>query len=107
MNLRQLEVFNAVVQAGSVTGAAHQLNVSQPAIGGTEAFLAVREKITDAVHALVRDFRGSIAAEHGIGQMKRALLPQVRSPAELGLMRTLKAALDPKGILNPGKILRN
>ena len=80
-------------------------NVSQPAIGGTEAFLAVREKITEAVHALVRDFRGSIAAEHGIGQMKRTLLPQVRSPAELGLMRTLKAALDPKGILNPGKVI--
>ncbi len=79
-------------------------NISQPE-GDPAAFLARSDAISEAVHALVARFGGSIAAEHGIGQMKRALLPMVRSPAELLLMRRLKATLDPKGILNPGKIL--
>ena len=48
---------------------------------------------------------GSISAEHGIGVMKRAYLPLARTPEEIALMRTLKQALDPKGILNPGVIL--
>ena len=58
-----------------------------------------------AVHAIVSEMHGSISAEHGIGRMKRALLPGVKDPVELDLMRTLKAVLDPKGILNPGKVL--
>jgi D-lactate dehydrogenase (cytochrome) len=48
---------------------------------------------------------GSISAEHGIGVMKRDLLPKVKDPVAYDLMRTLKRALDPKGILNPGKVL--
>ena len=48
---------------------------------------------------------GSISAEHGIGQMKREELAHVKSDVELDLMRKIKAALDPKGILNPGKVL--
>jgi len=57
------------------------------------------------VQAVVVDLGGSISAEHGIGQMKRADLARVKSPVELDLMRRIKAALDPKGILNPGKVL--
>jgi len=48
---------------------------------------------------------GSISAEHGIGVMKRDLLPGVKDPVELALMRGLKQMLDPRGILNPGKVL--
>lgn len=47
---------------------------------------------------------GSISAEHGIGTLKRAYLGQSRKPAELALMRTLKQAMDPKNILNPGRV---
>jgi FAD/FMN-containing dehydrogenase len=57
------------------------------------------------VFAVVARHRGSISAEHGIGVDKRAMLPVVKSPTELALMRTIKAALDPLGIMNPGKLL--
>jgi FAD/FMN-containing dehydrogenase len=80
-------------------------NVSQPAGGNGEAFRALRPVINAAVFELVASYGGSIAAEHGIGQMKRDLLPLVRDPVEIGVMRRIKAALDPKGILNPGKVL--
>jgi FAD/FMN-containing dehydrogenase len=58
-----------------------------------------------AVHAIVTELKGSISAEHGIGRLKRALLPGVKDPVELDLMRTVKAAIDPKGVLNPGAVL--
>jgi FAD/FMN-containing dehydrogenase len=57
------------------------------------------------VHAVVARFGGSISAEHGIGVMKRKLLPQVKDPVALDLMRALKRTLDPNGILNPGKVI--
>ena len=58
----------------------------------------------DGAHFVAR-FGGSISAEHGIGQMKRGELIRFKSPLEIALMRRIKAALDPKGILNPGKVL--
>jgi FAD/FMN-containing dehydrogenase len=61
--------------------------------------------IEEAVFQLVSRRRGSIAAEHGVGLLKRDFLHYSRSPEELALMRTLKRAMDPNGILNPGKIL--
>ncbi len=80
-------------------------NVSQPEGGDRAAFLARRDALAEAVHAVVARLGGSISAEHGIGQMKRDLLPGVKSPVEMALMRSLKAALDPAGIMNPGKLL--
>ena len=53
----------------------------------------------------VRTYRGSVSAEHGIGVLKKSWLKYSRTPAELETMRALKRALDPKGILNPGKVL--
>ena len=80
-------------------------NVSQP-IGMEKArYLALWQPMSDAVHALVADMAGSISAEHGIGQMKRDALVRFKSPVEIIMMRAIKAALDPKGILNPGKVL--
>ena len=53
----------------------------------------------------MRRYRGAVSAEHGIGILKRNVLGHTRSPAELAAMRAIKQALDPKGILNPGKVL--
>jgi FAD/FMN-containing dehydrogenase len=62
---------------------------------------AAVEKI---VYDATRDWHGSISAEHGIGTLKKSWLAHTRSPEEIALMRTLKTALDPDNILNPGKI---
>jgi FAD/FMN-containing dehydrogenase len=67
-----------------------------------EAGLA--ERIEAAVYGAVSEHRGSISAEHGIGSLKKNFLHLSRSPEEVALMRTLKRAMDPNGILNPGKI---
>ncbi|RQZ06463.1 FAD-binding oxidoreductase [Burkholderia sp. Bp9031] len=73
------------------------------------SFAGMRDTDADAidrcVYAVVRDMGGSVSAEHGIGMLKRAYLAHTRSEAEIGLMRRLKAALDPAGVLNPGKVL--
>ena len=80
-------------------------NVSQPVGADTPAFLARRAEVNDAVHGVVAQFCGSISAEHGVGQLKRELLTKVKAPEALDVMRAIKTALDPKGILNPGKLL--
>ncbi len=80
-------------------------NISQPVGADTAQFLARWDEINAIVHALVADMGGSVSAEHGIGQLKRLLLRKVKDPVALDLMRGLKAMLDPKGILNPGKVL--
>jgi FAD/FMN-containing dehydrogenase len=61
-------------------------------------------EIEKTVYAVVARHRGSISAEHGIGSLKKPFLPLARSPAEISLMRAIKRAMDPHGILNPGKI---
>ena len=80
-------------------------NVSQPIGADKTAFLAQWDAVNEIVHAIVAAHKGSISAEHGIGQLKRTLLTGVKDPVALDLMRSLKAVLDPKGILNPGKVL--
>lgn len=80
-------------------------NISQPESMDAESFIARWSAMNAAVHAVVKDFGGSIAAEHGIGRLKRDLLPGIKSPTELDLMRTLKTALDPEDRLNPGVLL--
>jgi FAD/FMN-containing dehydrogenase len=66
---------------------------------------AVREAIKDCVYEPLAARRGSVSAEHGVGLARLRHLPISRNAAELALMRTLKQALDPRGILNPGKVL--
>lgn len=61
--------------------------------------------IDEIAYDLVQRFNGSISAEHGIGTLKRPYLDRSRSPEELSAMRLIKQALDPKGILNPGKVI--
>jgi FAD/FMN-containing dehydrogenase len=80
-------------------------NVSQPVGADKAAFLARWPEFSEAVNAIVLELGGSISAEHGIGQQKRHLLPRVKSPLEMELMRKIKDLFDPRGILNPGKLL--
>jgi FAD/FMN-containing dehydrogenase len=80
-------------------------NISQPIGVDKAAFLAGWEAMNALVHGIVAAYGGSISAEHGIGRMKRDLLPAVEGPVAMAMMRSIKQALDPKGILNPGKVL--
>ena len=80
-------------------------NITQPEGMDRAQYLALWEPISHAVHTLVSDMNGSISAEHGIGQMKRGELTSFKSKVELDMMRAVKHALDPNGILNPGKVL--
>jgi FAD/FMN-containing dehydrogenase len=66
----------------------------------------LREDIKRAVHDLVHDFDGSVSAEHGIGRLKVEDLELYGDPTKLAAMRAIKAALDPRGIMNPGAVLR-
>jgi FAD/FMN-containing dehydrogenase len=80
-------------------------NLVQPDGGDGAAFLARDHELMDAVNEIVRDLDGSFSAEHGIGRLKPYMMPDWRGGAELELMRRIKAALDPTGLLNPGKML--
>lgn len=80
-------------------------NISQPENMSLDEFLAQRIEINNIVNAVVLDLGGSISAEHGIGKLKRDLLAQTKQPVELQMMRSVKQALDPNGIMNPGKVI--
>jgi FAD/FMN-containing dehydrogenase len=80
-------------------------NLSQPAGMDKAAFLATWERFNRIVHDIVAAMNGSIAAEHGIGLIKRDELLLYKDPVAVDLMRTLKRALDPQNILNPGKVV--
>jgi FAD/FMN-containing dehydrogenase len=80
-------------------------NLSQPVAMDKAAFLAEWERFNRIVHDIVAAMNGSIAAEHGIGLIKRDELLLYKDPVAVDLMRTIKRALDPKNILNPGKVV--
>jgi D-lactate dehydrogenase (cytochrome) len=80
-------------------------NVSQPVGGNAEDFLARWHEVNEVVFAIVKRMGGSISAEHGIGVLKRDELPDVKDKVAIELMRSIKAMLDPLGIMNPGKVL--
>lgn len=80
-------------------------NLEQPEGMDGAAFLARDHEIMDTVNAIVRDLGGSFSAEHGVGQLKPYMMPDWRGGAELEAMRRIKSALDPLGIMNPGKVL--
>lgn len=80
-------------------------NLQQPVGADGAAFLARWDELTEPVIDLVRDLGGSFSAEHGIGLLKVNELADYKSAVEMDLMRTVKNALDPKGLMNPGKVL--
>lgn len=81
-------------------------NFSMPVGADPKTFMAENdEKLHEAIYEVVLKLGGSVSAEHGIGQLKVDLLAQVKDPVALDMMRAIKTALDPRGILNPGKML--
>jgi FAD/FMN-containing dehydrogenase len=82
-------------------------NVTQPQGADRPSYLAHWNEVAEAVHGIVLRHGGSISAEHGIGRMKARALECVKSEVELALMRRIKTVFDPRGILNPGKLLEH
>jgi FAD/FMN-containing dehydrogenase len=80
-------------------------NLEQPVGSDPAWFLDQDHAIMDVVNEVVREYDGSFSAEHGIGKLKPYMMPEWRGGAELALMQRIKAALDPAGIMNPGKVL--
>ncbi len=81
-------------------------NLNQAPGSDRNIFLAREPAIKRAIHDLVSEFGGSFSAEHGIGRLKVGELEHYAAPVEIDLMRAVKKALDPNGVLNPGKVLR-
>jgi len=69
-------------------------------------FSSERDQIKQAVHDLAHEFSGSVSAEHGVGRLKVGDLERYSDPAKLTMMRAIKGAFDPNGIMNPGAVLR-
>ena len=80
-------------------------NLEQPVGADPKWFLEQDHAIMDVVNEVVREYDGSFSAEHGIGKLKPYMMPDWRGGAELAIMQRIKAALDPLGIMNPGKVL--
>jgi FAD/FMN-containing dehydrogenase len=85
-------------------GGSHRCPCST-AHGLADSFLDRWYEMNKVVHSIVTRMNGSISAEHGIGTLKRDLLPAVKDAVAMDVMRAIKKALDPRGILNPGKVL--
>ena len=81
-------------------------NISQPVGADKATFLASTDEVNRIVHDIVHAFGGSISAEHGVGQAKVDEITRYKSTVALETMRAVKRALDPKGIMNPGKVVR-
>jgi FAD/FMN-containing dehydrogenase len=80
-------------------------NLAAPEGGDAATFMHNAPLANRIVHDLVAALGGSISAEHGIGQLKRGELARYKSPAEIAVMQKLKHALDPAGLMNPGKVV--
>jgi FAD/FMN-containing dehydrogenase len=80
-------------------------NPSKPDSQSNAEFIARTGEVNRIVHDLVHSLGGSISAEHGLGQLKREEILRYKSPVEMALMGAIKGALDPQGIMNPGKLL--
>jgi FAD/FMN-containing dehydrogenase len=108
---RGAALIERLVPEGEIVAYGHlgdgnlHFNVSQRRGADTAAFLARKGPLEEAVFDLVESLGGSISAEHGIGRLRAAQFARRADPVELALMHDIKRALDPKGILNPGKVL--
>jgi FAD/FMN-containing dehydrogenase len=94
-----------VISFGHLGDGNLHFNLCQPDGSDRAEFEAMTPQVNRAVHDIVAKYRGSIAAEHGIGQLKREELAHYKSGVEMDVMRAIKKALDPKGLMNPGKVL--
>ena len=80
-------------------------NQSRPDVQSNVEFIAQTGAVNRIVHDLVHELGGSISAEHGLGQLKREEVLRYKSQTEMDMMRSVKQALDPRGLMNPGKLL--
>ncbi len=80
-------------------------NLTQPPEADPQEFLDRWDEMNQMVHDLVQGFGGSIAAEHGIGQLRRSELRRCKNPVEYAMMQQIKGCLDPKNLMNPGKVV--
>ena len=94
-----------VVPFGHLGDGNIHFNLSQPVAADKQGFLERWAEMNRIVHDIVVEMDGSISAEHGIGRLKKGELAHYKSPVELDLMRRIKQALDPQGIMNPGNVL--
>jgi FAD/FMN-containing dehydrogenase len=109
-----VEEVDAIVQAnypdfeivwfGHIGDGNMHLNILKPADLAKEEFFARCNNVSKWVFEIVEKYNGSISAEHGVGRTKKPYLGYSRSPEEVSLMKAVKAAFDPNGIMNPGKI---
>jgi FAD/FMN-containing dehydrogenase len=104
-------LVHGIVPEGRIVSYGHlgdgnlHFNVTRPIDVGDAEFLALGPRIQRSVHDLVAAYGGSFSAEHGIGRLKREALERYKNPVALDVMRSIKRALDPNGIMNPGKVL--
>jgi FAD/FMN-containing dehydrogenase len=94
-----------IVAYGHIGDGNVHFNIGQPKSWEGDSFRDEAASLSNIVYDLVSSLQGSISAEHGIGQRKRELLKQYRGEEEIAVMKSIKAALDPGNILNPGKVL--
>ena len=94
-----------VVAFGHVGDGNLHYNLSKADAQDNAAFIAAQPTVNVIVHDLVHALNGSISAEHGIGQLKREEILRYKTPLEMALMRSIKQALDPAGLMNPGKLI--
>jgi FAD/FMN-containing dehydrogenase len=94
-----------VVAFGHLGDGNLHFNLTQPPGMDTRTFMDLRQAVSREIHSAAADLGGSFSAEHGIGSLKCDELVRLTSQVELDLMRAVKDALDPAGIMNPGKIL--
>ncbi|WP_315388556.1 FAD-binding oxidoreductase [uncultured Stenotrophomonas sp.] len=93
-----------VVWFGHIGDGNLHINVLKPDGTDDAEFLQQCEHVTKLLAKVLKDFDGSISAEHGIGLVKKGYLDSTRGPAEIALMKAVKHAFDPQGLLNPGKV---
>jgi FAD/FMN-containing dehydrogenase len=103
--MRELIPGVRVVSYGHLGDGNLHFNASEPEGGDTAEFKARGPIVQRAMHDLVAKYGGSFSAEHGIGQLKIGELQRYKSPVALEVMKAIKNALDPKGIMNPGKVV--
>ena len=103
--LRQVFADLRIVTFGHIGDGNLHYNLSKPESAANAAFIAQTPTVNRIVHDTVALLGGSISAEHGLGQLKRAEILRYKSPVEMELMRSVKRSLDPHGLMNPGKLL--
>ena len=94
-----------IVTFGHIGDGNLHYNLSRPDAEANADFIAQTPQANRIVHDIVAELGGSISAEHGLGQLKRGEILRYKSAVEMDLMRAVKQALDPHGLMNPGKVI--